>query len=106
MSVELLAIHLQAEKIPFVREFRFHPIRRWRFDFLLVSQIDQIAIEVDGGVFTKGRHTRGQGFEADCEKHNEAQLMRYRLFRFSTGQVKSGLAIDTIKRAVVQGSGP
>lgn len=92
-----LDLHLQAEKIPFEREVRFHPVRRWRFDYLIG---EKLAVEVEGAVYSNGRHTRGKGYESDCEKYNEALILGYRVLRFTTGQVKSGLAIDTIKRVI------
>ena len=97
MSAALLEIHLKAEHIPYQREVRFHKTRRWRFDFLVG---ERLAIEVDGAVYAEGRHTRGKGFEGDCEKLNEALILGYRVLRFSTGQVRAGLAIDTIKRVL------
>ena len=93
----LLDIHLKAEGIPFTTEIRFAPPRRWRFDYLMG---DKLAVEVDGALWVRGRHSRGGGMEADFEKLNEAVVMGYRVLRFSTGQVKSGLAIDTIKRVI------
>jgi very-short-patch-repair endonuclease len=93
----LLAVHLRADKIGFTTEFKFHPVRKWRFDFLLAKGI---AVEVDGGVWIHGRHNRGQGMEDDNIKNNEALLLGYRILYFSTGQVKSGDAIAVIRRAL------
>ena len=50
----------------FVKEYRFNPSRRWRFDYALVKQ--KIAIEVEGGVWIRGRHSRGKGMIADKRK--------------------------------------
>ena len=91
----LLDIHLRAERIPYKTEQRFHATRKWKFDYLIG---EKLAVEVDGAVWTRGRHSRGAGMEADNEKFNEALILGYRVLRFSTGQVKSGLAIATIKR--------
>jgi len=38
-----------------------------------------LAVEVDGGTWTGGRHTRGAGFEADCEKLNAAVIAGFRV---------------------------
>lgn len=59
-----------------VREFRFHPVRKWRFDFAW-PQI-KLAIEIDG----RGRHQTVVGQRSDCEKANEALKMGYRIIRF------------------------
>ena len=65
-----------------VPEYRFHPTRRWRFDRAFPRW--ELAIEFEGGVWIKGRHTRGQGFVNDCTKYNEATAMGWRVFRFAT----------------------
>ncbi len=93
---ETMAQHLIAYKIPFEREVMFYSQRKWRFDFLLTGT--QIAIEVEGGIWTKGGHTRGKHFEEDCLKYNTAAALGFKVFRFSTGMVKSGKAIDFLKR--------
>ena len=67
---------------PLEEEYRFHPGRKFRFDF--ASPETKIAIELEGGVWSGGRHTRGKGFIGDCEKYNMAQLLGWRVFRFTT----------------------
>jgi len=94
---ETLALHLRAAGIHHVREHKFHPARKWRFDFALPES--RIAVEVEGGVWSKGRHTRGSGFMADCDKYNTAAAMGWYVFRFPTEQVKSGTAIQVIEDA-------
>lgn len=59
-------------------EFRFHPVRKWHFDFAWPSL--KIALEVDGGVWTGGRHNRGAGFIADQEKFNTASSLGWLVF--------------------------
>lgn len=68
-------------------EYRFHPTRRWRFDFAHVPS--RTAFELDGGTFTHGRHVRGKGFSNDCEKINTAQLLGWRVFRFTADMLDS-----------------
>lgn len=77
-------------------EYRFHPTRRWRFDYALLAQ--SIGIEVDGAVYSGGRHTRGKGFENDMDKLNEAQILGWRVLRFSTGMVQDGRALGVVER--------
>ena len=93
-----LVIQLKALKIEFEREFKFHPKRKWRADFHLVEKM--ILVEVEGGIWSGGRHTRGKGYLGDMEKYNAATVMGYRVIRFSTEQVKSGLAIQQIETMV------
>ena len=92
---ELFALHLRAEHlVDWQREYRFAPPRRWRFDFAHVAM--RLAVEIEGGIFTNGRHSRGKGMEADMEKYNTATAMGWRVLRFSPGQVKSGEAIRMV----------
>ena len=93
-----LVIQLKALKIEFEQEFKFHPKRKWRADFHLVEKM--ILVEVEGGIWSGGRHTRGKGYLGDMEKYNAATVMGYRVIRFSTEQVTSGLAIQQIEKMV------
>jgi very-short-patch-repair endonuclease len=70
------------------REYRFHPVRKWRFDFAWPDKL--IALEVDGGVFSGGRHVRGEGFVKDCEKQNVAMGLGWRILKAVTKHIKSG----------------
>jgi very-short-patch-repair endonuclease len=90
--------HLQAYRIEFEQEFQFNKDRKWRADFYLVGT--NILIEVEGGIWSNGRHTRGKGYIADMEKYNSATALGYSVYRYSTEQVKSGLAIEEIRRMV------
>ena len=78
-----------------VAEYRFHPVRKWRADFCLPS--DKVLIEIDGGVWTGGRHTNGMGFIKDQEKTNNAAIPGYRVLRFVPADIKSGLLITTVR---------
>ena len=80
------------------REFRFHPKRKWRFDFAWPEA--RVGLEVEGGVWTQGRHTRGTGFSEDCVKYNEAQLLGWRVLRVTGEQVEDGSAVDWVRRAL------
>lgn len=77
------------------REHRFHPSRKWRFDFAWPES--KVAVEVEGGHWTGGRHTRGAGFEADCEKYMEAMVMGWRVLRVTASLVRSGRALNALE---------
>lgn len=92
--------------------------RRWRFD--LYSRAHRLAVEVEGGTFRAGRHSRGVGMSEDMEKYNEAVLRNIRLLRFDSTMIlpaphhkhppKSkaaarrrtleGVAVDVVRRAL------
>ena len=65
-----------------VVEFRFHPERRWRFDFAWPDKL--VAVEVHGGVHRGGRHVRGTGFLNDREKMNEALVRGWKVLEVTT----------------------
>lgn len=62
-----------------VTEHRFHPTRKWRFDYAWVEQ--KVALEVEGAVWTGGRHTRGSGYVKDLEKYSEAAILGWCVIR-------------------------
>jgi len=80
------------------REWKFHPQRRWRFDFCWVKQ--GIAVECEGGTWVNGAHNRGAHFQSDCEKYNSAVLLGYKVLRFTGADIKSGRALAQITAAL------
>lgn len=96
---ETLLLLIRAEDLPEPeREYRFHDVRRWRFDFAYPEH--KIGIECEGGTWAKGRHSRGSGFRKDCEKYNTASMMGWTVLRFTSGMISSGEAIDTIRKVL------
>lgn len=94
-----LVFQLKAVKLPAPEcQYRFAPPRRWTFDLCWPDL--KLACEVEGGIWTKGRHTRGKGYEKDVEKYNEAALAGFRLIRVTTGMVKDGRALSVVERAI------
>ena len=94
-----MELHLKACRLTgWVREHRFAPPRRWRFDFAWPDR--KLAVEVDGGVWTRGRHTRGAGVERDNEKFARAAIDGWRVVRVTPGQIRSGQAIRWIEAAL------
>lgn len=87
-----------------VREYRFHPTRRWRFDFAWVDPETgtgpKVAAEIDGAVWINGRHNRGAGIKSDADKYNEAQLRGWLVLRFTSEHLKDGTAIQYTKEAL------
>lgn len=81
-----------------VKEYKFHPERRWRFDYAIPEH--KIALEVEGGVWTQGRHTRPQGFLGDIEKYNAATLMGWRVFRTTPTDLYRMSTVNMLKMAI------
>jgi hypothetical protein len=74
-----------------IPEYKFHPTRRWRLDWFLPSV--NIGIEIEGGIWIRGRHTRPLGFLRDIEKYNTAALMGIKLYRINHQDLKSAKAV-------------
>ena len=74
-------------------------LKDWRFDFAWPEQM--LAVEIEGGIWIKGRHTRGQGFTEDCRKYSEAALMGWRVLRVVGKWVRNGEALRLIERALI-----
>jgi len=67
------------------QEYVFHPTREWRFDFAWPKPM--VAVEMQGGVWSGGAHTRGGGYSKDCEKMNEAVALGWRVFYLTPGML-------------------
>lgn len=97
--VKTLVWQLKAAKVPEpVMELRFAPPRRWRFDLAWVERM--VAVEVEGGVWTRGRHSRGAGMVADMTKYNEATLRGWRVLRVTGAHIDDGSALAWIESAL------
>jgi len=81
-------------------QYRFHPTRRWAFDFAFVRQA--VAVEIQGGTAMRragdfgkrrsgGGHNTTKGVQNDCEKSNAAHLMGWVVLKYTS--------IDLEKRA-------
>lgn len=84
------------------KQFRFCATRRWHADFAYPSAM--LLIEVDGGSWNGGRHTRGAGFENDCEKLSHAAMLGWRVIRVTGKQIESGEAVRWIAQALGMGT--
>ena len=79
-------------------EYIFYTGRRWRIDFAIVEL--KIGIEIEGGVGTNGRHTRGKGFIDDIEKYNAAVTLGWAILRFTPQDLNKITTFETVKKVV------
>lgn len=94
---ELFALHVRGSKIPVPeREFVFARPRRWRLDFAWPDRM--VAVEVEGGTWTGGRHTRGSGFMEDCEKYANAAILGWTVLRVTSDHVRTGQAVKWLEQ--------
>jgi hypothetical protein len=92
-------IQLQQEGLaPFAREFRWHPSRRWRFDFAFPDRM--VAYEIEGATWTGGRHSFGGGFRDDAIKYAEAAIAGWIVIRASADMIRDRTALHLVKRAL------
>jgi len=70
-------------------------LQDWRFDFCCPEIM--LAVEVEGGAWTGGRHTRGAGFSGDLRKYGAAMRLGWTVYRCDYALIRSGEAYDTIK---------
>lgn len=83
-----------------VPEYRFHPTRKWRIDYLFEANGRRVALEVEGGVWTGGRHTTGKGFMGDMEKYNAISTAGIVLLRTTPDRLMTAETIELVKQAL------
>lgn len=89
---------LRSEGIEYQKEYRFHPERKFRFDYCIPEK--KIAIEYEG-LFTfvkdeqgktklgKSRHTTVSGYEKDTEKYNLAAINGWLVLRYTASTINN-----------------
>jgi very-short-patch-repair endonuclease len=95
---DFLSLQIRAARLPTpLRQYRFDPNRKWTFDF--AWPVALLAMEVEGGTWVAGRHTRGAGFARDCEKYNRAAISGWAVLRVTTEMVEDGTALRLLEEA-------
>lgn len=96
---DTLVFHIRAKRLPEPeREVQLFKDRRWRYD--LVWRPQMLTVEVDGGTWVRGAHSRGWGQRRDAEKQNRAVLEGWAVLRFTSDMVMSGEAVATLVQAL------
>ena len=94
---DMFAFQLDAVGLTgYVREYRAIPGRRFRFDFCWVKE--RLAVEIQGGTYSRGAHARPLGIKRDYEKGNLAVQFGWKVLQFDADMVKSGQALDFTER--------
>tara|TARA_R100000656_G_scaffold99267_1_gene72035 strand:- start:63 stop:371 length:309 start_codon:yes stop_codon:yes gene_type:complete len=94
---EDFAFQLKAVGVPDpVREYKFHPTRKWRLDFYWDTGW---AVEIQGGGWVRGGHNRNaKTMWKDYEKLNACQELGIKVLQFTGDQIKDGEAILQVAR--------
>ena len=96
---DLFAQQLDALRLTgYLREYPAVKGRKFRFDFCYEDA--RLLIEINGGTFTKGAHSTGTGIRRDYEKNNLAQLAGWRCLMFDSEMVRSGEAVEIVRKAL------
>ena len=96
----LKLLQTKFKSVEVVKEFQFHPTRRWRFDYAFPEK--KVAVEVDGGVWTGGRHINPAGYINDLEKLNNAAAMGWLVLRITTDDRFASKTYELIKDTLGQ----
>lgn len=89
---------LQTKQPDWLTEYEFHGVRKWKFDLAWPDYM--IAVELEGGAWSQGRHTRGKGFTDDCFKYNVAAIMGWTVLRGEKTLIKSGKLLKMLEWAL------
>ena len=71
------------------------PARQWRFDFAWPDSL--VAVEIQGGTWTGGRHGTGVGIEQDAEKLNAAVSIGWRVALVTSKMIASGAGLVVVR---------
>jgi hypothetical protein len=80
-------------------EYRFHASRKWRFDWAWPEH--RVALEVQGGIWIRGGHSRGSGQTRDFEKYNTAASEGWRLLQITPDELHTVATVELIRKTLV-----
>lgn len=84
-----------------VFEWKFHPTRKWRFDIAWNPLGESpLALEVQGGIFIAGRHSRGAALLKEWEKLNAAACMGWRILYCQPQDLCLTSTVEMIEKAL------
>lgn len=111
---ETLADILKADGYTFERQFKFHPDRNFKADFLIhhpkgmchPAKVGKLMIEVEGATRGKpGHHQRVDGIDYDCRRISEAMLLGYTVLRVSRAMILDNTVSEWLLKYYAQGIG-
>ncbi len=87
---------------PWREHYRFHPVRRYEFDFAWPEY--KIAFEIEGAIWMKGGggHSHPLGIERDIEKYNLAAMNGWRIIRITDKMLRARTLFQDEAATLVQ----
>lgn len=79
-------------------EYRFHSVRKFRFDFAHPGV--KVAIECQGGIWTKSGHSSGNGLKSDYEKFCLAAACGWLVFPMYEDMLKDDYWLALVAEAI------
>ena len=76
-------------------EFKFHPSRKYRFDYAWPTP--KVAVELEGAIWTRGGHSTPRGILRDIEKYNEALNLGWKVIRIVHANVEHPYTESSLK---------
>ena len=74
--------------------------KRYRLDFAHLNS--RTGIEIQGGVYMRGRHVTGSGYERDCRKYNLAYTSGWTIFLLTSAMAKDAFWLALISEHIQQ----
>lgn len=97
MGQGLIRAYAKAAGLPEpVPEYVFAAPRKWRFDYAWPDQ--KVALEVQGGLFIKGRHTQGSWLLKEHEKLNTAAALGWRVCYCTPTEFNAGEGFSRVAK--------
>lgn len=79
-------------------EYQFLKTRRFRFDYAWIKE--RVALEVVGGVWVRGGHSRGKIQLRDMERRNLAQLAGWKVLEVPPAALFQSDTLDMLRQAL------
>lgn len=95
VALAFFKAHGLPEPVP---EYQFEPSRKWRFDFAWQAMV---ALEVQGGIWTRGRHVRPAAMLKEFEKLNRAAVLGWRILFVTPDQLLTKATADLVRGALI-----
>ena len=73
--------------------------KRYRLDF--AHPLSRTGVEIQGGVYNRGRHVTGSGYERDCKKYNLAYTSGWTIFLLTSTMAKDAAWLAVIAGHIV-----